>query len=481
MAKLTEAGLIIESMSTLLEKKQDKAVELLTPFIPEGETLPTDSSSVLGRILQISAETDYLQEEAFQETAASLSPNSATGKNLDKIAQLKDMKRKPFAMGTAGLILYGDINVTVGFNSVVSSRSTGDQFSIDTSVTFKNTDCSGVEIELTGDFNLDGQITINYILSNDLSSPMPIVIKYFAGTTREALASFVKANIEQFSSNLSVTITNESNVQIAPTEKDLTGDFYVTGNAQIIRSFMPVNATSLYEVSVQEPDSITTIQSATFGWRGVTNPFSSLQSRPIESDDDLRMRFYKSTGSLATGHLAAMYSEINSLSGVSYVDIKENTFDQDSLDGRTAHGFSVIVHGGNDNEIASAIERTRPLGVPMNGNVTLSVNNYYNHTSTIKFSRPVRVGIRIKAGLQILEGFPPSGMIDIKNAIIDYFNTLTFGEDVLISRLYIPIQQVNGVGINSIQISKVGEPLGNQNIEIKYDEIATISFNDIEL
>ncbi|MEK0397581.1 hypothetical protein WNX13_11515, partial [Lactobacillus delbrueckii] len=77
------------------------------------------------------AETDYLQEEAIQEVYASLNPNSAEKKNLDKIVQLKDMKRKPASMGSAALILYGDTNVTVGHSSIVASKSTGDQFSLD--------------------------------------------------------------------------------------------------------------------------------------------------------------------------------------------------------------------------------------------------------------------------------------------------------------------------------------------------------------
>lgn len=480
MAKLTQAGLIIESMASLLEKKQDKAVTLFTDLVPEGEVVTTDSSSVLGRILQISAETDYLQEEAIQEVYASLNPNSAEKKNLDKIVQLKDMKRKPASMGSAALILYGDTNVTVGHSSIVASKSTGDQFSLDSSVTFSNKSANGIEIAF-GDLSTDGVITLSYTLNNDLSSNAPISIKYKAGITKEYLAPFVKTNIEQFSSKLKVEITNDLNVQITPIQTGLTGDFYITGNASIVRSFMPVNATSLYEAGVQEPDSITTIQSSTYGWRGVTNPFPTLASKIVEQDDELRARFFKATGSLATGHLTAMYTALYEVAGVSYVRIKENTFDQDALDGRSAHGFAVIVYGGNDQDIAEAIEKTRPLGVPMDGNVTVAVNNYYNHTSNVKFSRPIQVAIKIKAALQIYEDFPPTGMIDIKNAVIDHFNKMTFGEDVILSRLYIPMQVVDGIGIKDIQIAKVGEEYGTGNIEIAYNEIATVSFEDIEI
>src|SRR5690606_28854139 len=105
-----------------------------------------------------------------------------------------------------------------------------------------------------------------------------------------------------------------------PAQDGLIGDFYVTG-ANIVRSFMPVNATSLYNVDVQETDSITTIQSSTFGWRGVTNLFPSLPSKTTETDDELRLRFYKATGTLATGHLSAMYTALYNVSGVSFVKI----------------------------------------------------------------------------------------------------------------------------------------------------------------
>lgn len=480
MAKLTQAGLVIDSLSTILERKQQKATSILSGLVPEGEVVPVDSSSVLGRILQISAETDYLQEEAIQELFASLSPNSATYRNLDKIVQLKDMKRKQSSMGTTSLILYGDINVTVGQSSIISSKVTGDQFSLDSEITFKNTAANGVEFE-TINLDVDGTIIINYTLSSDISSNAPITIKTIAGLTKEEAANFIKINIEGFSSKLKVEITNEFNIQIKPIQLGLLGDFYVSGNARIIRSFVPANATSLYEVGSQEPDSITTIQSPTYGWRGVTNPFTSIESRPIESDDQLRMRFFKGTGSLATGHLVAMYTALYDVDGVTYVSIKENTFGKDALDGRTSHGFAVIVYGGNDQDIAEAIEKTRPVGVPMNGNVTIPVNNYYNHTSNVKFSRPVQVAIKIKIGLDIFDDFPTTGVAEIKRSIIDYFNNMTFGEDLILSRLYIPIQSVNGVGVKTIQIAKVGEEYGSDNIEIAYNEVVTISYEDIEI
>lgn len=480
MARLTQSGLLIDSLAVILERKQDKAVELFSSMVPEGEVLETDSSSVIGRILQVSAETDYLQEEALQELYSGLNPNNAEEKNLDKIVQLKDMKRKPSSMGSAPLILYGDVNVTVGFSSIVASRATGDQFSLDSSVTFTNKSTAGVEIDIPTPAE-EGTIFLSYTLNNDLSTNAPITIRYQAGQTKENIASFIKTNIENVSTKLKAEITNDFNVQIKPKTEGLIGDFYVNGSATIVRSFMPVNATSLYEVPAQEPNSITTIQSATYGWRGVTNLFSSLPSQVKEQDDQLRQRFYKSTGSLATSHLAAMYTALYAVSGVTYVKIKENTFDQNALDGRTAHGFAVIIYGGNDEEIAAAIEKTRPLGVPMDGDVLVAVNNYYSHTSTIKFSRPTQIGIKIKASLQIYEGFPTTGMLDIKNAIIEHFNNMTFGEDVILSRLYIPMQVVEGVGIRNIEIAKVEEDYGTNDIEINYNEIATISFEDIEI
>lgn len=480
MAKLTQSGLLIESLATILERKQNKARSLFSDIIPEGETLTTDSSSVIGRLLQISAEIDYLQEEAMQEVYAEINPNSATGKNLDKIVQLKDMKRKPASLGTAALVLYGDLNVTVAEGSVAASRSTGDQFAIDSDVKFSNKGAAGIEIQLSNP-SVKGEVSISYTLNNDLSANTPIIINYNDGMTRESLASFIKTNIENLSPKLKAQVTNDFNIQIKPDQDGLTGDFYVTGGATIVRSFMPVNATSLYNVDVQEVDSITTIQSSTYGWRGVTNLFATLPSKSNEDDDELRQRFFRATGSLATGHLSAMYTALYEVSGVTYVKIVENTFDSDSFDGRTSHGFAVIVYGGNDQEIATAIEKTRPVGVPMDGNVTVSVNNYYNHTSNIRFSRPIQVPIKIKASLQIHEGFPASGMLDIKNAIIEHFNNMTFGEDVILSRLYIPLQSVLGVGIKDVEIAKGNGAFGKSDITINYNEIATVAFEDIQL
>lgn len=480
MAQLTQSGLIIESLATILERKQNKAKSLFADMIPEGETFPTDSSSVVGRLLQISAESDYLQEEALQDLYAEINANSATGKNLDKIVQLKDMKRMSASMGTASLVLYGDLNVTVSEGSVVASRTTGDQFSLDSDVTFKTKNAAGIEIEIQNP-NAGGEISISYTLNNDLSSNTPINIRFVEGLDREKVASYIKTNIENLSVKLKAEITKDFNVQIKPKQDGLVGDFYITGAASIVRSFMPVNATSLYNVDVQEKDSITTIQSSTYGWRGVTNLFPSLPSKSGETDDQLRQRYYKATGSLATGHLTAMYTALYNVSGVTYVKIVENNYDNKAYDGRSAHGFAVIVYGGNDNEIAMAIEKTRPVGVVMDGNVTVAINNYYNHTSTIKFSRPIQVPIKIRASIRIHDEFPATGILDIKNAVIEHFNQMTFGEDVIYSRLYIPLQTVVGVGIRSIEIAKGDGKFSTEDIEINYNEIATVSFEDIEI
>ena len=76
--------------------------------------------------------------------------------------------------------------------------------------------------------------------------------------------------------------------------------------------------------------------------------------------------------------------------------------------------------------------------------------------------------------------FPKSGQIQIKQAIVDWFNQRTVGEDIYLSRLYEPINTVQGFSVRNLRFSRVGENLHTQDfINIGFDEIATISADNI--
>ena len=65
------------------------------------------------------------------------------------------------------------------------------------------------------------------------------------------------------------------------------------------------------------------------------------------------------------------------------------------------------------------------------------------------------------------------------NTLNDYISKLNVGEDVIWSKLFTPINTVNGQSVNEMLIGKVGETLGTANIVIEHDQLASLSFENI--
>lgn len=70
-------------------------------------------------------------------------------------------------------------------------------------------------------------------------------------------------------------------------------------------------------------------------------------------------------------------------------------------------------------------------------------------------------------------------MLRIQNALIDYTSNLNVGEDVVWSKLFTPINTVNGQSVNSLQIGKLGQSLGTDTIVIEHNQLASLSFENI--
>jgi hypothetical protein len=78
--------------------------------------------------------------------------------------------------------------------------------------------------------------------------------------------------------------------------------------------------------------------------------------------------------------------------------------------------------------------------------------------------------------------FPADGIDQIKSQIIQYAkDNFTVGEDVVYSRLYTPINLVEGHQIDSLTIGLAPSPVGTSNIVIAYDAISQFSAANISV
>jgi len=156
-----------------------------------------------------------------------------------------------------------------------------------------------------------------------------------------------------------------------------------------------------------------------------------------ESDTLLRTRlqFIGSpfTNNLKEGLILAL-TEVQNVAKVSILDNNTNG----SIDGVPAHNFSPVILGGNDAEIAKIVFRYMGVGNPSFGDVSqLLVSDIDSSLIySVAFNRPTELLTVVAVTLSTDATFNTStGFDEVENNIIEYFNSLRIGEDLLIQKV----------------------------------------------
>ena len=480
MATLTQNGLEFDRLEACLTKLQDIAKGKFTDLVPVGEELDVDDSSILGRVLGIVAELDALNEELLFDMYSAFDPDQAQGIFLDKLFRLRDAYRLPATPAVSLLTLRGQTGVTVLSGSSVGSTKTGDRFTTLSDVTFREDFGQGVVLDITS-LTIGDVYSLSYKSAKGVNDYPPIGVSYVVGDTKKSIAKKFADTINAISSILDAAVDSEDMVQVKYKDRGVTGFFFPSISLSVVKSYQNAySVAATFTAIKQAPMTLTNIQSPVLGWDEVYNSYSSVASVPEETDKDFRLRVKFKSGNDSSGSRQAMQSELEALEGVRFVNIQENIQDTE-FEGRGAHGISVVVFGGDDDEIADVIARNRPCGCLTDGDIVIGVADINGKTQDIAFRRPVLVPIKVKLALTTDRSYPSDGNIRIQDAIVSHFDTLNVGDDVKLSRLYTPINTVDGQSVNSLQIGLLSGDYGTDNLELAFDELATISYENINI
>lgn len=482
MAVLTDNGIEIQKLGGILQDLQKIAKKKFADLVSPQDELDVSDSSVLGRILGIIAEPEAYNEELLFQLWQSLDPDQATGIFLDKILSLVGISRKSETKGFSGLMLHGTIGVTVPSKSLISSSITGDVFETTSDVTFRNIYTNGVVINIKS-VGSDREYRISHSSSFGANTYPTIIVKGTEKDTKEMAAKRIMETVNSVSKTIYAVVNNDDEVVIRYFDMNKLGNFSVSDEwLNIKESFMPVSSISVTTNAVrQNVDTLNVIQTSVIGWLGVTNPYDSIPSEPKESDKDFRFRGGISKSLKSVSNRVALYSELFSMEGVQFVNIKENIYDNPT-GGRSSKGISVVVLGGDDREIAKTILGNVPLGCATDGILVEKIKDDVG-ISEVRFSRPEFIPIKIKLSLSTDTTFPQNGKVLIQEALVRYFDSLDVGDNVVWSKLFNPINEVTGQSVNSLLIGisdNSSEVLQSESINMKYNQLAVISFEDIE-
>lgn len=233
-----------------------------------------------------------------------------------------------------------------------------------------------------------------------------------------------------------------------------------------------------------EPGTITRIISITRGWQTVTNPTAANPGSPIETDADLRRRQAVSTALPSLTVLDGLIGAVASIDGVTRYRAYENDTGATDGNGIPGHTISLVVDGGDAQEIIDAIGLKKAPGVGTYGTTTGTYTDFYGIPHEVNFYRPTDVPVTVEITLEALTDYTSVIGDQVRQAVVDYINTLQIGDTVYWSKVFTPANLGNGAegatfDINQLEMSRDADPLAADDVVIAFNEAATCVLEDV--
>lgn len=240
------------------------------------------------------------------------------------------------------------------------------------------------------------------------------------------------------------------------------------------------------------PGTIIQIQTPIFGWNYASNASATSIGTNADTDTTLHVKQSRATAATSYRQVDAIIAGIMTIPGVSYARLYVNktlTTDARGIAGKT---MAAVVVGGLDADIANVLRLKAGSLDNFAGNLPEPIEyvGELGDVETIDFYRPTEVPIYISIGITVTESgvFPEDAVDKIKQAIVNYAvydqeGVAGFppGADVLVSRLYTPINSVPGFKVDSLQIGKTAGTLSTNDIAIAWNELATFDASRITI
>ncbi|MCG9064728.1 baseplate J/gp47 family protein [Laribacter hongkongensis] len=226
-------------------------------------------------------------------------------------------------------------------------------------------------------------------------------------------------------------------------------------------------------------DTPLTVETITLGWSGATTSASAEVGAEEETDSDLRARFFRTRARAAQNSVEGIESTISELADVRQVIVLENTGNDTDANGVPGHSLNVIVDGGDDAGIAAVIFKRKTGGTGLMGNISVVVKDARGRSRQVRFDRPDVIECSAYIEVTRRADFTAIDVEAIKAALAS--ESFGIGEDVLLTRLYSPINTVPGFWVSDLRIGRRGGQLVRENIQIGVRELARFAVTDIQV
>lgn len=223
--------------------------------------------------------------------------------------------------------------------------------------------------------------------------------------------------------------------------------------------------------------TITTIITPTYGWTSVTNTYAATPGDNVETDAELRARYYLST--LAPSHsiFESLLASLTAVEGVEKVKGYENDTSEVSAEGFPAHSVTFVVQGGDEQPIAANIYYKKTPGCYTNGTTEVDFVSNTGDSTVIRFYRPTVKNVWVKISLKKLAPYNNIYASEIQNAMTEYINGLGIAETLYNSVLWgVAVSQMDAIStpaysVLSVQTSTNGTTYSDADITLNFNEV----------
>ena len=205
--------------------------------------------------------------------------------------------------------------------------------------------------------------------------------------------------------------------------------------------------------------------------------------RYAETDIELRARREYTVELSATSTLASIRANVSQVDGVSYLNVYENDT-MSTVDTIPAKAFEVVVLGGDDTEIATAILEKKGAGIQAYGTTTKTITDENGNSFTIGFTRPTQTAVELRITATVSSSQPEAWETALKQKIVEKFEDIfNVGDDIYTYKLYCVLNDIPE--IVNVSVFEVEKEIDSNNwatsLVIGKREVATISVNDITI
>lgn len=479
MAGMSDSGFTPKRLNEIIEGLKATARPIFQDLVQPGEEVDTGDTSTIGRFIGLIAPDLSELWQAAQEVYQAFDPNSATGIALDNIVQYIGVERRQGKPTSVAASLWGNIGVYLPEGQVARTDG-GDRFQSNAPLTFSLLDSIGGRF--TPSSTAAGiVITLTFITGEAINT---VTHTNGASETVTNIITDLKSKIDAIPASGVNTIIDGNDLIIQLDSYYGYISFPVLQNISALQAKKRSIFYSEANDSILAPiGSLRTILTPVFGWTSINNELAAVVGSKYETDEELRERFKISKAVRASNMADSLYSRLIELESVQAVRVYENMTNATDLQGLPPHSFMAMVRGGSNSDIGKIVWDNKPLGIASYGEVESTITDSQGRNRIVYFSRATDVAIKVKIVVTKTDNnFPDEGALYIREAVKAYLDEkATFGEDVIYTRLFTPINTVPGHQVDSLQIAKGAGAFGTSNIAINWNEYPVISDADIEV